>query len=86
MADILDLREVSETAYILAGAENACAVQRLAKQVEDIRHGNDHSYKESGHRTIFHDLLESKLPSSEMRRDRLRDEAFSLITAGSGTS
>ncbi|SLM35246.1 cytochrome p450 [Lasallia pustulata] len=58
----------------------------LAKQVEDIRHGNDLSYEQSGHRTIFHSLLESKLPFPEMKRDRLRDEAFSLITAGSITT
>ncbi|ERF76671.1 hypothetical protein EPUS_02210 [Endocarpon pusillum Z07020] len=58
----------------------------LAKLVEDIRHGNDLSYEKSGHRTIFHDLLESRLPSSELERVRLRDEAFSLITAGSATT
>lgn len=58
----------------------------LAHQVEAIRAGKDRSYENSGHRTIFHDLLESKLPPEEMTRDRLRDEAFSLMTAGSGTS
>ena len=67
-------------------AEHSCSMQGLARQVEDIRHCHDLSYEKSGHRTIFHDLLDSKLPPSEMRRDRLRDEAFSLITAGSGTS
>ena len=54
--------------------------------MEDIRHGRNLSYEKSGHRTIFHSLLESKLPPPEMTRDRLRDEAFSLMTAGSGTS
>jgi cytochrome P450 len=54
--------------------------------VEDIRSRKDLSYTKSGHRTVFHDLLESSLPGEEMTRNRLRDEAFSLITAGSGTT
>ena len=54
--------------------------------MEDIRNEKDLSYIASGHRTIFHDLLQSKLPAGEMGRDRLRDEAFSLVTAGSGTT
>ncbi|PQE06289.1 benzoate 4-monooxygenase cytochrome P450 protein [Rutstroemia sp. NJR-2017a BBW] len=58
----------------------------LAQQVEDIRSQKDLSYTKSGHRTVFHDLLESSLPLEEMTRNRLRDEAFSLITAGSGTT
>jgi hypothetical protein len=76
MADILDLREVNETACILMGAEHSCAAQGLAKQVEEIRHGHDLAYEKSGHRTIFHDLFESRMPSSEMKRDRLRDESI----------
>lgn len=55
-------------------------------QVEEIRSGNDKSYEESGHATIFHSLLESNLPESEKSRERLRDEAFSLVTAGSLTT
>ncbi|EHL00641.1 putative Trichodiene oxygenase [Glarea lozoyensis 74030] len=60
--------------------------ENLAKQVEDIRQEKDLSHLESGHRTVFHDLLQSKLPNSEKSQSRLRDEAFSLVTAGSGTS
>ncbi|TVY83002.1 Cyrochrome P450 monooxygenase, partial [Lachnellula suecica] len=60
--------------------------ERLALQVEDIRHERDLSHTQSGHRTVFHELLQSKLSPLEKGRDRLRDEAFSLITAGSGTS
>ncbi|KAF7930612.1 uncharacterized protein EAE98_005012 [Botrytis deweyae] len=59
----------------------------LSRQVESIRH--EHEEPESSKladRTVFHELLESKLPPQEMERDRLRDEAFSLVTAGSGTT
>ncbi|OAX85369.1 hypothetical protein ACJ72_00258 [Emergomyces africanus] len=58
----------------------------LSQQVEDIRDGKDKSYENAGHRTLIHELLESKLPPNELRRDRLRDEAFSVVTAGSGTT
>jgi cytochrome P450 len=60
--------------------------QDLSRQVEAIRHWHDKSYDKAGHRTVFHELLESKLPQNELTRDRLRDEAFSLVTAGSGTT
>ncbi|KAJ5718661.1 benzoate 4-monooxygenase cytochrome P450 [Penicillium malachiteum] len=58
----------------------------LSEQVEDIRHDKNVAYKDAGHRTVFHDLLSSKLPPQELGRDRLRDEAFSLVTAGFGTT
>ncbi|KAJ5715786.1 benzoate 4-monooxygenase cytochrome P450 [Penicillium malachiteum] len=58
----------------------------LSKQVEDIRHDKNVVYKYAGHRTVFHELLSSKLPPQELERDRLRDEAFSLVTAGFGTT
>ncbi|KAJ5702274.1 benzoate 4-monooxygenase cytochrome P450 [Penicillium malachiteum] len=58
----------------------------LAQQVEAIRHGKDTSHKDASHRTVIHELLNSKLPPQELRRDRIRDEAFSLVSAGSGTT
>ncbi|GAB1191084.1 hypothetical protein APSETT444_000253 [Aspergillus pseudonomiae] len=58
----------------------------LSRQVEAIRNDEDTTYKNASHRTVFHELLDSKLPPVELRRDRLRDEAFSLVTAGSGTT
>lgn len=63
-----------------------CLVQDLSLQVEAIRHGQDKSHETATHRTVLHELLESKLPPHELNRDRLRDEAFSLMTAGSGTT
>ncbi|KAF5862426.1 hypothetical protein ETB97_011700 [Aspergillus alliaceus] len=62
------------------------AYKDLSRQAEDIRHGRDRTYEKAGHRTVFHELLESTLPPDELKRDRLRDEAFSLVTAGSGTT
>ncbi len=61
-------------------------VQKLSVQVENIRSGTDTAYKDSGHATIFHSLLESNLPDPEKGRDRLRDEGFNLIAAGSLTT
>ncbi|KAL4979754.1 putative benzoate 4-monooxygenase cytochrome P450 [Aspergillus desertorum] len=58
----------------------------LSRQVEAIRHGEDKAYQHADHRTVFHELLESDLPPQELKRDRVRDEAFQLITAGSGTT
>ncbi|OJD09972.1 hypothetical protein AJ78_08825 [Emergomyces pasteurianus Ep9510] len=58
----------------------------LSQQVERIRDEKDKSYENVEHRTLFHELLRSKLPPNELRRNRLRDEAFSMVTAGSGTT
>ncbi|KAL1879025.1 hypothetical protein Plec18167_004321 [Paecilomyces lecythidis] len=60
--------------------------QELSTQVEAIRNGENRSYEKASHRTVFHELLESKLPPEELERDRLRDEAFGLVTAGSDTT
>lgn len=61
-------------------------MQDLSRQIEAIRSGEDDSYKKSNHRTVFHDLLDSKLPPKELEKDRLRDEALSIVTAGSDTT
>ncbi|KAE8372926.1 putative benzoate 4-monooxygenase cytochrome P450 [Aspergillus bertholletiae] len=58
----------------------------LSRQVEAIRRGQDKSHETVTHRTVFHELLESKLPPNELKHNRLRDEAFSLVTAASGTT
>ncbi|KAJ5738047.1 benzoate 4-monooxygenase cytochrome P450 [Penicillium malachiteum] len=62
------------------------ARRALANQTEAIRNGKDTSYEKASHKTVIHELLNSKLPPRELERDRIRDEAFSLISAGSGTS
>ncbi|KAJ0425639.1 putative benzoate 4-monooxygenase cytochrome P450 [Aspergillus carlsbadensis] len=58
----------------------------LGRQVDAIRHGRDKAYEGIGHRTVLHELLSSSLPPDEVKTPRLRDEAFSLMVAGSGTT
>ncbi|KAJ6150673.1 benzoate 4-monooxygenase cytochrome P450 [Penicillium chermesinum] len=60
--------------------------QDLSRQVEAIRNGENTAHEKASHRTVFHELLDSKLPPEELQKNRLRDEAFSLVTAGSGTT
>ncbi|CAF9929306.1 MAG: hypothetical protein GOMPHAMPRED_005365 [Gomphillus americanus] len=58
----------------------------LSRQIEAIRNGDNEAYKESAHRTIFHEILSNeKLPPSELAPNRIRDEAWTLMVAGSGT-
>ncbi|KAL3452060.1 putative benzoate 4-monooxygenase cytochrome P450 [Aspergillus insuetus] len=58
----------------------------LGRQIDAIRHGRDKAYEGIGHRTVLHELLSSSLPPAELKTPRLRDEAFSLMVAGSGTT
>lgn len=60
--------------------------QELSLQVEAIRNGKDTAHLTAAHRNVFHQLLDSKLPADELQPARLRDEAFSLVTAGSDTT
>ena len=66
-------------------ADTFNARERLGNQVEAIRNGQEQSHETSGHPTIFHDLLSADLPTEEKAPTRLRDEAFSVVTAGSIT-
>ncbi|EDO01120.1 hypothetical protein SS1G_03594 [Sclerotinia sclerotiorum 1980 UF-70] len=85
MADILDFRKVNNEALFKSVLFNI--VQDLSRQVETIRDEHrKYQIEKVVDRTVFHELLESKLPPKELERDRLRDEAFSLVTAGSGTT
>lgn len=74
--------------YVLSNYNVALSyqVQGLSRQVEEIRNRKEMIQKVETKRTIFHELLDSKLPVGELTPDRLRDEAFSLVTAGSGTT
>ncbi|KAL3459125.1 putative benzoate 4-monooxygenase cytochrome P450 [Aspergillus heterothallicus] len=60
--------------------------QDLGRQIDEIRHGKDKAHEGVGHRTVLHELLGSSLPPDELKTPRLRDEAFSLMVAGSGTT
>jgi cytochrome P450 len=56
--------------------------EEIAEEVEAIRSGQNKLHETSGHRTIFHCLLQSNLPPQEKARNRLRDEALSVVSAG----
>lgn len=71
---------------LLHGLAKLFFSQELSHQVEAIRNGQDTAYRTATHRTVFHELLDSKLPADELKPARLRDEAFSLVTAGSDTT
>ncbi|KAL4938902.1 hypothetical protein BDV06DRAFT_214721 [Aspergillus oleicola] len=75
--------------YALPDRINKILAPTLAETLDfrrTIRRGLDNAHKHADHRTVFHELLTSKLPPQELARDRLRDEAFGLVTAGSGTT
>ncbi|KAL4891672.1 FRG1-like family-domain-containing protein [Aspergillus ambiguus] len=74
-------RIVKMLAPAMAGILDFRREKDLSRQVA-IRHERDRSHEHAGHRTVFHELLESKLPPRELQPARLRDEAFSLVTAG----
>lgn len=44
------------------------------------------AHKDNNHPTIFHEILESKLPESEKTLERLSDEAISIVSAGGETT
>ncbi|EXJ77927.1 hypothetical protein A1O3_09086 [Capronia epimyces CBS 606.96] len=54
----------------------------LAEQVKQIREGTNAAYKDKGHATIFHELLNSNLAAAEKTDARLGDEAQLVIAAG----
>ncbi|MCJ1329047.1 hypothetical protein MMC10_005724 [Thelotrema lepadinum] len=56
------------------------------EQVEAIRAEKDTSYEDSGHKTIFHSILNSNLPEAELSKDRLQDESASLVAGGTLTT
>ena len=58
---------------------------KISMQVEAVRSGRDEAYKYSDHPTVFHDLLNSRLPESEKAKPRIRDEAQTIIGAGIST-
>jgi len=46
---------------------------------------NNISYQDQSHKTVFHELLNSKLPEEDKSVDRLADEALSVVQAGNET-
>ncbi|KAL1863207.1 hypothetical protein Plec18170_000037 [Paecilomyces lecythidis] len=58
----------------------------IANQVKDVQTGTNKSYEAVSHKTIFHDILNSNLPESEKRLDRLAQEGQVVVGAGTETT
>ena len=61
--------------------QTSTELQRLGEQVQQIKSGKNDAYKTAIHPTIFHEILESDLPSQEKTADRLEQEAQNIIGA-----
>lgn len=55
-------------------------------QIDDILTDRNFEAKQSATPTLFHDILNAKLPGHELRRARLNDEAVGLVGAGTETT
>ncbi|TAQ87257.1 hypothetical protein B7494_g4404 [Chlorociboria aeruginascens] len=74
--EVFPLRTTSQ--YVLT-------IQHFSKQIKDIR--SDASVaRAQTHPTVFHDVLESKLPPHEKTTERLAKEAQALVGAGTDTT
>ncbi|KAE8452045.1 hypothetical protein EG329_002210 [Mollisiaceae sp. DMI_Dod_QoI] len=58
----------------------------VLKQIKAIQAGINDSHKDNEHPTIFHSILDSKLPEHEKRDIRLADDAQVLMMAGTLTT
>ncbi|KAK7211611.1 hypothetical protein V2G26_018789 [Clonostachys chloroleuca] len=58
----------------------------LELQIKDILAGRNEEAKLSSHKTVFHDILSSNLPPSELTAGRLQNEAMSVVAAGIETT
>lgn len=59
--------------------------QGFYQQVKDIASEKDLAHKDVDHPTVFHELLNSKLPARDKSFERLSDEALSVVGAGGET-
>ena len=60
--------------------------RNTAKQIYDIKHGNNKRNQELSHTTIFHEILNAKLSEEDKSAPRLSDEAQVLMMAGTLTT
>lgn len=58
----------------------------MSEQVSDVIAGKNHEAKNSSHTTIFHEILNSRLPPREKTHKRLHCEANALVGAGVETT
>lgn len=59
---------------------------KMSLQIEAIRGGQDDAHRYSDHPTVFHELLNSNMPEREKAKNRIRDEAQTIIGAGISTT
>ena len=59
--------------------------QKVSEQIEYMRSGKIIPNSRSEHAALLQDLLDSNLPEAEKARTRIRDEAQTLIGAGTST-
>ncbi|KAI0838317.1 cytochrome P450 [Hypoxylon sp. FL0890] len=60
--------------------------RRSRAQIEKIMAGEDEEWRGTDHPTIFHTILDSKLPSHEKTVERLSDDAQVVVMAGTLTT
>jgi len=60
--------------------------RQATDQVIKVMKGNKGGFSHFNHRTIFHELLSSKLPPQEKSLDRLADDALITVAAGTITT
>ena len=58
----------------------------MSVQIQAIKDGKDEAHKYSDHPTVFHELLNSNMPEKEKTKNRIRDEAQTIIGAGISTT
>ncbi|OGM48078.1 hypothetical protein ABOM_002892 [Aspergillus bombycis] len=59
---------------------------RVKDQIRDIQNGTNRSNEKSSHRTIFHDVLDSGMPASEKKLERMWQEGMVVVGAGTDTT
>ncbi|OBT64897.1 hypothetical protein VE03_06450 [Pseudogymnoascus sp. 23342-1-I1] len=60
--------------------------RHIVKQITDIKTGTNRSNEHLSHATIFHEIIDSKLPEPEKTVRRLSDEAEVIVLAGTLTT
>ncbi|KEY64672.1 hypothetical protein S7711_02872 [Stachybotrys chartarum IBT 7711] len=71
---------------VLSLTNSLCwVIQDIGMHIDDVLGHRNLDAKQSAMPTLFHDILQSKLPPQELERDRLSDEALSVVGAGTET-
>ena len=89
LSPIVDFRVVSSQVY-KSLLHPICLpthfTQSITSQVAAILQGSNIKYTDVAHPTIFHDIIDSKLPDSDKSLERLTEEALSVVGAGMETT